>query len=389
MSNEQMTEGLIEYIYWRGDLLFEQSPFNEVDNVVLSELVYLDLSPVLDAMSGHGPTLKEAYQKICELGKYKFRTAFGGNEPFVRAVAESRRFGSLRLTYYKDVFEKERVQFAAVHFELNNTTSYIAFRGTDNSIIGWREDFMTSFTKIPGQEIALEYLKETMQKSRDYYLGGHSKGGNLAIYAGSLISPMMRRHVLRIFDNDGPGFCEDVYDLNVIRQVDPILTKIVPEYDVIGQLFWREIPDVRIVKTSAAGLFQHDLMSWKARGPQLIRAEQLDPSVKLVNETLDDWIRTADAGSRAAFVKDLFDSFQINGAVNLNDLSLKAIPDVLKAMMDSSEETKELVKTLQKTYLENVKKHAGKLIGSFAEEKMGLLNGIVKKTIKEEETEAK
>lgn len=389
MSNEQMTEGLIEYIYWRGDLLFEQSPFNEVDNVVLSELVYLDLSPVLDAMSGHGPTLKEAYQKICELGKYKFRTTFGGNEPFVRAVAESRRFGSLRLTYYKDVFEKERVQFAAVHFELNNTTSYIAFRGTDNSIIGWREDFMTSFTKIPGQEIALEYLKETMQKSWDYYLGGHSKGGNLAIYAGSLISPMMRRHVLRIFDNDGPGFCEDVYDLNVIRQVDPILTKIVPEYDVIGQLFWREIPDVRIVKTSAAGLFQHDLMSWKARGPQLIRAEQLDPSVKLVNETLDDWIRTADAGSRAAFVKDLFDSFQINGAVNLNDLSLKAIPDVLKAMMDSSEETKELVKTLQKTYLENVKKHAGKLIGSFAEEKMGLLNGIVKKTIKEEETEAK
>ena len=158
---------------------------------------------------------------------------------------------------------------------------------------------------------------------------------------------------------------------------------------MIGQLFWREIPDVRIVKTSAAGLFQHDLMSWKARGPQLIRAEQLDPSVKLVNETLDDWIRTADADSRAAFVKDLFDSFQINGAVNLNDLSLKAIPDVLKAMMDSSEETKELVKTLQKTYLENVKKHAGKLIGSFAEEKMGLLNGIVKKTIKEEETEAK
>ena len=130
--DEQETAGLIEYIKWRGDLTFEQSPFNEVDNAVLSELVYLDLSPVLDAMEMTGPALREVYDKISETGCYRLLTTLGGNEAFVRAAAHSRRFGEIHLTYYKDVFEKERVQFAAVHFELNGCTSYIAFRGTDN-----------------------------------------------------------------------------------------------------------------------------------------------------------------------------------------------------------------------------------------------------------------
>ena len=383
--DEQETAGLIEYIEWRGDLTFEQSPFNEVDNAVLSELVYLDLSPVLDAMEMTGPALREVYDKISETGCYRLLTTLGGNEAFVRAAAHSRRFGEIHLTYYKDVFEKERVQFAAVHFELNGCTSYIAFRGTDNSIIGWREDFMSSFTKIPGQEMAVQYLKETMRKDRDYYIGGHSKGGNLAIYAAAALSLKMRRHVLRVFDNDGPGFSDDVYDLSAISRIDSIVTKIIPEYDVIGQLFWRKLPDVRIIKSTAAGLFQHDLVTWKPKSTSLIHAEQLDPSVSLVNETLNDWIRTATAESRAAFVRDLFDSFEINGAVKLTDLNFKSLPDVLKAMLDSSEQTKDLVKMLQKTYFENVMKHAGHAINSFTEEHIGLLPGMRKKTETDEQ----
>ena len=385
---ETFHDVLIDYINWRGDLSFQMDPFNEVDNVVLSELVYLDLSKILKPMLKKGPRVRDIYEEIEKKNCYQLLTATGGNEDFIRAAASSNRFGTIRVTNYKDVFEADRMQFAAAHFELSSQTSYIAFRGTDNSIIGWREDFMSSFMHMPGQQMAVDYVKETMTRDRDYYIGGHSKGGNLAIYAAASLNTAMRRHVLRVFDNDGPGFCADIYNMDKIIAIDPILTKIIPEYDVIGQIFRRPLRDVRIVRSSYSGLLQHDLVSWRVKGPKFLEAETLDPAAKVINDTFDEWIRNADFESRQKFVKDLFDSFQVGGAVTLDELKLSNMTDIIKSLIGSSEETKELIHNLQKVYFQTVTKHASQAIENFAEEKLAMLESYRDEKKKRKEKEA-
>lgn len=370
---EAFHDTLIDYINWRGDLSFRADPFNEVDNVVLSELVYLDLSKVLKPMLKNGPFVRDVYDAIEKKNCYRLLTVTGGHEDFIKAAASSNRFGKIRVTNYKDVFEADRMQFAAAHFELSDQTSYIAFRGTDNSLVGWREDFMSSFMHTPGQQMAIDYVNETMSKDRDYYIGGHSKGGNLAIYAAANLSTAMRRHILRVFDNDGPGFSTEIYNMNRISEIDPILTKIIPEYDVIGQLFRRPLKDVRIVRSSYSGLLQHDLVSWRVKGSRFLEAEALDPAAKVINDTFDEWIRNADYESRKKFVKDLFDSFQVGGAVTLDELKLSNMTDIIKSLIGSSEETKELIHSLQKLYFQTVTKHASQAIENFAEEKLSKL----------------
>ena len=374
---EKNVDALSAYIRWRGDLSFEIDPFNEVDNAVLSELAYLDFAKVIRPRMRTVPTIRQVYQMMQIKNCYRLLTTAGGQEDFVAAAAESRRFGSIGVSDYQESFEKDRVQFAAVCFRLDKDTSYIAFRGTDNSIIGWREDFMTSFMKIPGQELAVDYLNSTMKEDHRYYIGGHSKGGNLAVYSASMLEPDRQGQILKIFDNDGPGFSPDVYDLSRIKSISGLITKIIPEYDVIGQLFRRAIPDIRIIRSSVSGILQHDLITWRPEGNHFLKAPRLDPSVKVLNDTFDEWIRTTPPQSRAAFVKDVFDSMEVKGAVMLDDLKLTTVPDILKSMLASSDKTKEALKNLEKVYVEKMKKQAGLALGTFAEEQ--IVNRVIPK----------
>ena len=228
---------LIDYIHWRGDLGFDKDPLNDTDNIILCQLSYLDCLQVLPEMDPKGRLFKDVYQDITKKNCYRMLTITGGGEDFVAKAAASKRFGNLRMTNFIDEFDKAKTQFSAVHFELDDKTSYIAFRGTDNSIIGWREDFMTSFTLSHSQKMALDYVKKTMNENRQYYIGGHSKGGNHAVYAAASLDPKLQQRILRVYNNDGPGFCPEVFDIKKIDAIQEKITKIVPSYDVIGQLF--------------------------------------------------------------------------------------------------------------------------------------------------------
>lgn len=383
---QEAPELLIDYIHWRGDLPLDLVPFNDVDNVILCELSYLDCSEVLHQMDTNGRTLREIYQEIKKNDCFRLLTVIGGNEDFVAAAANSERFGTLRMSHYLDEFDAEKMQFAAVHFELSPQTSYIAFRGTDNSIIGWREDFMTGFTQNPGQEMALHYLNVTMRRNRDYYLGGHSKGGNHAVYAASQLTPEQQRHILRIYNNDGPEFSPDVYDIEKIDAMKDKITKIVPAYDVIGQLFSRGIPDTKIVVSSQSGFLQHDAVSWCLDGPKFKTQPNLDPAVKIINDTFRQWVENAKPEERRAFVKQLFDGLVAQGAVTLEEVKLQDLKEVLKTMLSSSE-TARMVKDLPITYLNTARKYATEAIEQFAEETLQQLNTKEKQAREKEKQE--
>ncbi len=363
-----MAEELIDYIRWRGDLTFELDPFNEVDNAVLCELSYVDFSKVLPYNSPDGISLREAYEEIKNQNCFRLMTAFGGDDAFAAAAAQSKRFGSLVLTYYNDIFNKDVTQFSSIHFELNDTLSYVAFRGTDNSIIGWKEDFMMSFRKVPAQRLACNFLRMSMNEKRNYYIGGHSKGGNLAIYAVAALSEELRSHILQIYANDSPGFSPDVYDMEAIHALEPLIIRNVPEFYIIGQLFNQDVQGVKYVSSTANGILQHDLMTWKVMGNSFQYVPDMDSSAKLQSNALNTWISKVDEESRKAFVNSLFDSLSVKGAIKFEDIKVRYLPEVVKAMMQSGPEALNVAMDLPVTYFNVAKKQVTEILNAKAED---------------------
>ena len=349
---------LIDYINWRGDLTFDENPFNIVDNVILCELSYVDYTPVLQAGNPEGISFSEAFRRIKELDAFRLLTAGGGDDSLARKAAESRRFGSVLLTYWADVFDQDSIQFSAVHFELDPDVSYVAFRGTDSSLIGWKEDFMMSFRMIPAQEKAVQYLSLSMRQHRKYYIGGHSKGGNLAVYAASRLSEAARGRILQIFVNDGPGFSPDVYNTAAMDSLAPIITKLVPVYGIIGRLFHMEAARRYIVNSFGKGILQHDMMTWKLKGPEFDCAERFDNGSEILCNAFTAWVANADEEARKAFVDWLFDSLSAGGAVKLGDLGVRDVPDVLKSILSPSPEAKDVVIDLPKSVLSEAGRQA-------------------------------
>lgn len=317
---------LQDYVTWRGDLSFAERPLTELDNLVLCQLSYIDMSSVFP--SGEIISLRDVIAALLDRGEITTLVADGVEKheeytAFAKAAAASRRFGTLLLSHYEDILDSaQQIQFSAVTFRISKNTSYIAFRGTDDSLVGWKEDFMLSFEKIPAQEEALSYLNRVMEPGMHYYIGGHSKGANLALYASCLLPEESLQQVLHIYLNDGPGLCPDVLDTSVISRINPIATKIVPEYDVIGKIFEMPISDNRIVKSSARGILQHGILTWELSGGQLDLVPANAPGSIWIGQVLDQWIGgVPNVEDRKTFIDDLFGAIGAGGVSTFNELS--------------------------------------------------------------------
>ena len=191
---------IITYLKWRGDLNFSERPFCLVDNLVLSAFVYQNLSGIVTD-DKEPVTVADAYVRYQEKNpdKKEKTTLFS-------LMAGSRRFGQANLSYYREVYDEETAsQFTAVHITLDDESRYIAFRGTDNTIIGWQEDFGIGSMVVPAQLMAKDYLERTMEEGKHYRIGGHSKGGNLAIFSAAQCEEKLQDQIIAVYNNDGPG----------------------------------------------------------------------------------------------------------------------------------------------------------------------------------------
>ena len=293
--------GIEDYIKWRGDLTFEQSAFNEVDNLVLSQIAYVDFKNIIPAAgSKEKITLRQAAHDFFDLNdeeELQKVTSFIREAPFfMRIAAESRRFGDIVLSDYADVTDdREEKQFAAFCAELPDDTYYIAFRGTDDTIIGWKEDFnMGVMMPVPSQLEAVEYVNTVMRWKRGKLrLGGHSKGGNLAIYAAVFAKPSIQRKVVKVYNNDGPGFTKEMIESEAYRKMLPQIQTIVPQHSIVGMLLWQE-EEYLVVCSSQTGIMQHDAMSW---------------------------LEGLSAKEREKFVDTLFELITASGAKTLSDIN--------------------------------------------------------------------
>jgi hypothetical protein len=309
------TGTLEDYLSWRGDLSFSEKPFNEVDNLIFCYLSYAALKGLAkEDENEKGLTLKEYVERLMAKGGYKTNLDIYASESFLKKAAASRRFGPVILKDYVDITDTlTAIQFSAVTFQYLPKASYIAFRGTDDTTIGWKEDFMISYTKVRAQDMALEYLKNHLYPGHQDQVGGHSKGGNLALYAASLLPDELLERLTAIYLNDSPASCPEVLDPHTFDHLQDKLVRILPEYSVIGMLFHFPVKHEQIVSSYAKGLNQHDLTTWEVRADGLVAANGLDPEAKSIDTAISGWLTNMTLLQREKFSHDLFSIMTLDG----------------------------------------------------------------------------
>jgi len=282
---------------------------------------------------------------------------------FLAAVAAAPRFSHLGLRNYVDIDGVEYgTQFCAMEFVLGSKLSYVAFRGTDNTIVGWREDFEISYREVPAQRRALAYLERVLLGGRRYYVGGHSKGANLAMYGTVFLHREQQDLVSHVYVNDGPGLCPSVVSVALPVGYAEKTTRILPEYSVFGRLF--EIPGIseKIVSSSYEGIMEHELLSWEVSDGGLSLVQKHDAASEWVAATLDEWLENVSAKERETFVRELFSALGAGGSRRTSEFGARGIDgleDVLHAMVSAKPGAKRaLVKLPVVVLLGNVLRQA-------------------------------
>lgn len=348
---------IISYLNWRGDLSFSERAFCEVDNLVLAALAYIDFKGIVpgDSDVDAWMTLAEAAAQVQAQGKGSISLVQQPKE-FLTAAAASKRYRNVRLSRHVDVLDEEtETEFCALHMELGDGSVYVAFRGTGDMLLGWREDFSMAFQLMPAQRAAAAYLERTIDGDGDvvYRVGGHSKGGNLAVYAAMMCSPEKQARIIQIYSNDGPGFCEELIDMERYAPIRERIVRIVPEFSVIGMLFENDPPTKRVAST-AEGLAQHDNFSWQVEGDHFVEAETEPEKCRFYNEMIREWIASADMEQRRAFVRDLFGAMEKLGkkkATELGSGGMDEFETILLSLLRSESQTKVAMKKFVQSFV--------------------------------------
>lgn len=323
-----MVGNILDYVDWRGDISFADAPFNHVDNLILALISYVKLKEIVPEAGQH---ISVTIQKAAELFFQNHAPdALTKNSDFVTdtqqvlyKIGKTRRYGSARLCQYMDIFdEKREVQFAAIHIMLDDYTTYIAFRGTDDTLVGWKEDFNMAYQMpVPAQELAVQYLNDTVKEGvRKFRVGGHSKGGNLAVYGAMMCRETVQERILQVYNNDGPGFPESVMQNAGYERIENRITTIVPEGSIVGMLL-EHTQDFVVVKSNERGLMQHNGLSWQVFVNNFLETKELSEKSRQVTEHISKWLATLNMQQRKIFVDALYTLLKNAGVKKISELS--------------------------------------------------------------------
>ena len=238
---------ILDYLDWRGDILFSERGLNEVDNLIFATLAYTNMENLVK----ENTTIEELYQSYIAAGYDQSHMIIN---PFklLEKAAHSQRYKDVSVRYYVNNIDTEKhLQFSAVTFLFENTV-YVAFRGTDNTLTGWREDFNMSYLpNTPGQYEAMEYLNMAAEKfSGELIVGGHSKGGNFAAYAAAFCNAPVKKRIAKVYSNDGPGFNSNIVNSDGYKSIIPKIEHIITDSSVVGILLSHKLKST-VIKSSA------------------------------------------------------------------------------------------------------------------------------------------
>ncbi|MGN0273176.1 MAG: Mbeg1-like protein [Chordicoccus sp.] len=288
----------------------------------------------------------------------------------IRALALSGRFGNAVIEDYRSEYDPgDHFQFAVTMLRLDSGIHIVTFRGSDDSTAGWKEDFLISFTKTMAQRRALAYLMDVIPdrgaagaadpskpkiyfgpgaepkpKADSFIICGHSKGGNLALYACPQLTDNQLSHVRHIYLCDAPGLSPDEFPDIHPERIDAITTNILPEYSIFGRLFEPALNNTEIVKSTADGVLQHAPESWIVTpGGGLSIAGKFDVSSGWINDTMEQWLESVSSEDRLAFVNQLFGTIEADGCSKMTDFigeSPLALENLVSAVLESDDRSR-------------------------------------------------
>lgn len=339
---------IIDYIKWRGDLTFSQDSFNDIDNLILSQLAYIDFTDiVVPSEISKGIPLKDAADKFFAINDEEEilnHVSMTKNSIFIfKEMANSNRFKDIILSHYiNDINEDEQSQFSAITTLLDDSSIYVAFSGTDSTLIGWHEDFNMLYMKhTPGHFKAVNYLNSLdVSDLTSIRLGGHSKGGNFALYAGMHCNPDIFAKIIKIYNNDGPGFSQDIVNTDNYKKILPITKTIIPESSVVGMLFEHQ-ESYEVVKSDNKGLKQHDALSWQVLGNHFIYAKSIGNQSLNTNKAIDEWLSLIPKEQRKDIVDAVFLILNSAGIETVDDFFTLKLRDIINVMQTGKSLPKE------------------------------------------------
>lgn len=338
---------IIDYMKWRGDLRFSQAGLNAVDSLILSCLSYVGFDGIVSGDKYAAPVpLHEAAQKYFALNPDARRMRAPEDENLLRAASICPRFQDILLTRYVNRIDDEaQTQFSAVTLLLGDGTAFISYRGTDNTLVGWKEDFNMSFlTPVPAQQRAAEYLTQA-DSTQKLYLGGHSKGGNLAVFAAAFTDKAVQDRIVAVYNHDGPGFDAKVLSSNGYSAVRDRIQTFVPQSSVVGMLLEHE-EHYTVVHSTQKGLMQHDPYSWETLGTDFVRLDTISNGSRFIDQSLKTWVAQMDVSQREQFFDTLYHVLKATKAERVTELSegwLKNAVVILRSFQNIDEQSRQHV----------------------------------------------
>lgn len=319
-----------DYLDYNKNRSFEDFAFNEADILCLNELGYFCFEE-LDASIDFSKevNLHEVLMPYVT-GEKVFNPSFlvtKARVDLLKSVVTSQRFKNLVLSdYINDVDSEYERQFSAMVFRLPELNHHqIVFRGTDDTLIGWKEDFKLTYVReIPAHRAAVAYLESYLEKyAGKVTVSGHSKGGNLALYAVAHVNDLLRPQVEKVYMLDAPGLQEEGLDSEGYKAVRERVTVIRPEESIVGIMLYNDITPI-VVKSNATGIMQHALTSWQLNEEtgELILAECQTALSQNLEKTFKQWMTELSSQELKVLFDTLFDTLMSSGINSINDVNI-------------------------------------------------------------------
>lgn len=311
---------IFDYIQWRGDLSLSKDKFNEIDNLILSRFSYFPFDEIIK--ENEIVTIKELSERFKEKDIDKMQILWEDDVNLFPVMGASKRFGEMKVTKYvnKINIEQEK-QFSAITIIMPDDTLYVSYRGTDNTVIGWKEDLnMTFKSHIPSQIDAVKYLNEIAEEySYKLRVGGHSKGGNLAVYASTFVNKDIKDRIINIYNNDGPGFNDEIIETKEYKEMIERVNTYIPQESIFGRLLNHE-EKYTVVKSTQRGVMQHDLYSWQVLGNEFVYLKEVTNGSEFINKSIKDWLEQIDIEKREQVIDIVFQVISTTKAETISEL---------------------------------------------------------------------
>lgn len=342
-----------DYLLWRGDIPIDKKyKFNELDSMILARFSYLIFNRI---EMTENETIGSISSKMKDFDNDEF--LYNGDKEMITHLGQSERFKDMKVTDYvqNNDIETEK-QFGAITIHISNKELYISFLGTDWTINGWKEDFNMAFMEnVPCQIAGKEYAEKVAFKypRKKIRIGGHSKGGNVAIYSAITAPKKIKDRIIKVYNYDGPGFNKDIIEKYADDEIVEKIETYIPQDSVVGRLLNHK-EKTTISLSVEKGLLQHDIFSWQVLKDDLIKSDRNTDNSEVIDKTLTDWLEVTTADQRKIVIDSVFEILYSTEAITFGDITQNlptSIPIILKKYGELSKKDKDNITSMIKIIL--------------------------------------